>query len=615
MHYQIIIYLLVLIGSISVPSSINAQILKKAGELLLPSNSGNSDTVNPKGVGVDVLEELKTDSARIAELMLEVEQMRLNEILLKTQLEANNQHVVEDSLKKAAQKQRIDSLRAITPGVPVVIEEDTLFKIYAARGGHSAFDRAETTMETIMKIGHDRRLRRDSVYLLDNDSYIDIMYGDKVIISVTENDALWHSTTPDVLAETWMPIINDKISLLKAENSFWQILKRAALFVLVIIMQYLLVKFINFLFRKLRREIIWLKVHKLKPLVIKDYELLNTKYLCRALLVISRFLRYALLLFFFILTVPILFSIFPQTEGLALKIFDYIVDPIKMVIKSIIEYIPNLFIIAIIWYCVRYIVKGFRYISDEIQSEKLKISGFYSDWAEPTFNIIRFLLYAFMIAMIYPYLPGSESGVFQGISVFVGLIVSLGSSSVISNFIAGFVITYMRPFKKGDFIKVNDTVGNVVEKSPFITRIRTIKNELVTIPNTFITTSDTVNYSASARQYGLIIHTMLTMGYDVPWRKVHELLIDSALKTKGVLEHPAPFVLETELNDNYMCYQINAYIKEADDMPVIMSDLLQNIQDYFNEAGIELFAPHHFTTKSRCEVSPVKVDISSISAK
>ncbi len=200
---------------------------------------------------------------------------------------------------------------------------------------------------------------------------------------------------------------------------------------------------------------------------------------------------------------------------------------------------------------------------------------------------------------------------FQGISVFVGLIVSLGSSSVITNFIAGFVITYMRPFKTGDFIKVNDTVGNVIERSPFITRVRTIKNEIVTIPNSFITTSNTVNYSSSARQYGLIIHTMLTMGYDVPWRKVHELLIDAALKTKGVLEHPTPFVLETELNDNYMCYQINAYIKDADEMPKIMSDLLQNIQDLFNEAGIELFAPHHFATRSRCEVAPVKVDIST----
>ncbi len=608
--WKILLIFIFIFGSLMNPSFGEAQILKKAGEFLLPS-SHQSDSLKQDGASLPK-EELKSDSVRVIELMLELEEMKLNEILLKSKLDENNQSHMQDSLKKAHRIHQIDSLRAVTPGVPVVVEKDTLFKIYAARGGHSAVDRAETASQVISKIGKERRLRRDSVYLLDNDSYIDIMYGDKVIISVTENDALWHSTTPNVLAKTWMPIIADKIEILKAENSFGQILKRAALFVLVIFFQYLMLKLINFLFRKLRRQIIWLKVHKLKPLVFREYELLNTNYLCRILLVLCRILRYVVLIFFFIITIPILFSIFPQTESLAMEIFYYIIDPIKMVVKAIIEYIPNLFIIAIIWYCVRYIVKGLRYISEEINSEKLKITGFYPDWAEPTFNIIRFLLYAFMIAMIYPYLPGSESGVFQGISVFVGLIVSLGSSSIISNFIAGFVITYMRPFKAGDFIKVNDTVGNVVEKSPFITRIRTIKNEIVTIPNSFITTSNTVNYSSSARQYGLIIHTMLTMGYDVPWRKVHQLLIDAAIKTDGVLEHPAPFVLETELNDNYMCYQINAYIKDADDMPYIMSDLLQNIQDAFNEAGIELFAPHHFTTKSSCEVAPVRVDVSTL---
>ena len=239
----------------------------------------------------------------------------------------------------------------------------------------------------------------------------------------------------------------------------------------------------------------------------------------------------------------------------------------------------------------------FRYLSREIESEKLKISGFYPEWAQPTFNIVRFLLYAFMIAMIYPYLPGAKSGVFQGISVFVGLIVSLGSSTVISNFIAGFVITYMRPFKPGDFIKVKDTIGTVVEKTPFITRMKTIKNEIVTIPNSFIMSGDTVNYSASARKYGLIIHTVMTMGYDVPWRRVHELLIKSALQTEGVLEDPKPFVLELDLNDNYMCYQINAYIKNADEMPEIMSDLLQHIQDNFHDAEIDLVAPHFFSKR------------------
>ena len=588
----IISYLLFIIVLSVFPVDARPQLIRKAGQLLSSDSGAVSDSLGRYD------SEKLSDSVRLQELSMQLEEMRLNEMMLRNELAnvANRNHLA-DSLKRAEQCRRIDSLRAVTPGVAVVVEKDTLFRIFASRGGYSAADRAEAVSEILTKIGEDRRIRSDSVYLLDNDGFVDIMYGDKVILSVTEQDGLWCATTQQQLAEIYKPIIEDKIRLMKEENSFWQILKRAALFVLVLFGQYLILKLINYFFRRLRRRIIRFKNQRMRPLVVRDYELLNTRRLGRMLIALSNILRYIVLLLLFIFTVPILFSIFPQTEDLALRIFSYIVDPIKMVVKAIVDYIPNLFIIAIIWYCVRYIVKGLHYISNEIQSEKLKISGFYPDWAEPTFNIIRFLLYAFMIAMIYPYLPGSESGVFQGISVFVGLIVSLGSSTVISNFIAGFVITYMRPFKKGDFIKVNETIGNVIEKSPFVTRLRTIKNEVVTIPNSFIISSNTVNYSASARQYGLIIHTMLTMGYDVPWRKVHQLLIDAALHTPGVMEHPVPFVLETELNDNYMCYQINAYIKNADDLPVIMSDLHQNIQDYFTEAGIELFAPHHFSTR------------------
>ncbi|MDE6393840.1 MAG: mechanosensitive ion channel family protein, partial [Duncaniella sp.] len=200
----------------------------------------------------------------------------------------------------------------------------------------------------------------------------------------------------------------------------------------------------------------------------------------------------------------------------------------------------------------------------------------------------------FMIAMIYPYLPGANSGVFQGISVFVGLIISLGSSTVIGNIIAGLVITYMRPYKLGDRIKLNDTTGNVIEKTPFVTRLRTPKNEVVTIPNSFIMSSHTVNYSASARQFGLIIHTTVTIGYDAPWRLVHQLLINAARNTPGVLEEPKPFVLETELQDYYPCYQINAYIKDVDRQAQIYSALHQSIQDTFNEAGVEIMSPHYY---------------------
>lgn len=197
--------------------------------------------------------------------------------------------------------------------------------------------------------------------------------------------------------------------------------------------------------------------------------------------------------------------------------------------------------------------------------------------------------------MIYPYLPGSNSGVFQGISVFVGLIVSLGSSTAIANIIAGLVITYMRPFRIGDRIKLGETEGNVIEKTPFVTRIRTPKNEVVTIPNSFIMSSHTTNYSSSARDYGLIIHSKVTFGYEVPKEEVLDLLINSALATPpGVLSKPEPFVLETELHDYYAVYQINAYIKDANKLAQLYSDLHQTIHDKANEAGIELMSPPHY---------------------
>ena len=268
-----------------------------------------------------------------------------------------------------------------------------------------------------------------------------------------------------------------------------------------------------------------------------------------------------------------------------------------------------LFAILIICFAVKYLVRLVHYLSREVEAGRLKFGGFYPDWAMPTYHIIRFLLYAFMIAMIYPYLPGAKNGVFQGISVFVGLIISLGSSTVIGNVIAGLVITYMRPFKLGDRIQLNDTTGNVIEKTPLVTRIKTPKNEVVTIPNSFIMSSHTVNYSASAREYGLIIHSEVTIGYDVPWRQVHQLLIEAALNTPGVIDDPRPFVLETSLSDWYPVYQINDYIREADKLAQIYSDLHQNIQDRFNEAGVEIMSPHYMAMRDGNESTIPKDDL------
>ena len=551
-----------------------------------------------------------SDSVRMADMKKELEEARLSEANMRMEMEQMRlKAFAADSVKLAQQRARIDSLRQFTPGVPVVVEGDTLFYLYTKRGGYTPLQRAEMIDAAIMQLGKRFTLHPDSVYIESSDIVTDLMYGNKVIASFTDQDGLWEGRSREQLATDKRKIVVQKLKELKEEHSLWQLGKRILYFVLVLAGQYLLFWLTGWLFRKLKVRIQKLKDTRLKPISIQNYELLDTQRQVNLLIFLSNLLRYVIMRLQLLMTVPLLFAIFPQTKGLAYQIFSYIWNPIKNILVGIVDYITKLFAILISCFAVKYLVRLVHYLSREVEAGRLKFGGFYPDWAMPTYHIIRFLLYAFMIAMIYPYLPGAKNGVFQGISVFVGLIISLGSSTVIGNVIAGLVITYMRPFKLGDRIQLNDTTGNVIEKTPLVTRIKTPKNEVVTIPNSFIMSSHTVNYSASAREYGLIIHSEVTIGYDVPWRQVHQLLIEAALNTPGVIDDPRPFVLETSLSDWYPVYQINAYIREADKLAQIYSDLHQNIQDRFNEAGVEIMSPHYMAMRDGNESTIPKDDL------
>lgn len=581
----------VILITLLIATRVHAQLQETLQQIL-----GNDTTPTVSAIPVD--------STLLKQMQEELEAARLNEANMRLEMEQLRlQTFAADSLKLAEQKARIDSLRRVTKGVPVTVDGDTLFYLYTKRGGYTAQARAEMDATVITELGERFSLQPDSVYIENSDIVTDVMYGDKVIVSFTDQDGLWENCTRQQLAQKVRTIIVDKLREMHEEHSFMQLCKRILYFILVLVGQFLLFRLTLWLYRKSKVRIQRLKDTKLKPISIQNYEILDTQKQVNLLIFSASMVRYLLVFLQLLITVPMLFAIFPQTQNLAYKILSYIWNPVKGILKDIADYIPNLFTILVIYYAIKYVIKGVRYLAMEVDSGRLKINGFYPDWAMPTFHIVQFLLYAFMIAMIYPYLPGSDSGVFQGISVFVGLIVSLGSSTVIGNIIAGLVITYMRPFKMGDRIQLNDTTGNVIEKTPLVTRIRTPKNEVVTIPNSFMMSSHTVNYSVSARTYGLIIHSEVTIGYDAPWRKVHQLLTDAALATPGVQAEPEPFVLETSLSDWYPVYQINAYIKDADNMGQIYSDLHQNIQDYFNKAGIEIMSPHYMATRDGNETT------------
>jgi len=486
------------------------------------------------------------------------------------------------------------SLRKTYEPAPVAPFRDTLFHISAGFGSFTPLERAETITERIQTVSSKSgKFHADSLCILQEAGMVHIIYRDIIVMSITETDARLYGTTQLSMAHDYEKIIGDAIVQRQKDVGLINILLKVFWVVLIITVQYFLIRIVNYLFRKISVRVEQLKGTKIKTIRFKSYVLMDEGKTTRFILFLNRILRLLIIILMLYLSVPMVLSVFPATQGLARILFGYVLTPFKGIFLGIIEFIPNLITIIVIVIVFRYLIKGLRFLTEEIHKGRLTLKGFYPDWAYPTFNIIRILLYAFMFIVIFQYLPFHDKPVFQGVSVFIGIVFTLGSTSIIGNIVSGLVITYMRPFKVGDRIKIGEVVGNVVEKTPFVTRIRTPKNEEITIPNSSIMSAQTLNYSHSARTYGLILHTTAGVGYDIPWRKVHELLLEAGKRTPNLLDHPKPFILQTALDDFYANYQLNVYVADADKMALIYSDLHQNIQDVFNEAGIEMIAPHY----------------------
>lgn len=297
----------------------------------------------------------------------------------------------------------------------------------------------------------------------------------------------------------------------------------------------------------------------------------------------------------------VILKLFPGTQQLSELVFGHIMIPLSKGSSAIINFLPNLFIIGIVIAISNYVMDFSRFFFREIEDGNIRFNGFYPEFAMPTYKIVRFLITIFSIIIIFPYLPGSQSPAFKGISVFLGILFSLGSSSAVSNIIAGIMITYMRPFKVGDRVKIADTIGDIVEKGLLVTRIKTIKNIYIAIPNSLILGTHITNFSFMNNEVPVIINSKITIGYDVPWKTVHDLLIKSARNTSHILQEPAPFVFQTNLSDFYVEYEINAFTTDVNQMSIIYSELHQHIQDEFAKHNVEIMSPHYRVIRSSNE--------------
>ena len=486
-----------------------------------------------------------------------------------------------------------DSVAIENAGVPVEIDGRPVLVIYAPIGGFTPQERAEGIQHRIIALGKRRDTAPEAIHAEDRGTWTEVLAGTDRIMGITAGDAKAAERTRPELAAEYTEIIRQVVKQYREDHTWRQVLW-GALYALLVTAGFVGLLALLFLIRHRARSMVeeWLGLFETEA-PAQSLGIRIRRHLGRPAGALIRVAFWIVVLALVQTYGTLVLRFFPSTKYTSYQITNWLFSELTGFGKVVIDYIPHLILLVFICLVTSYLIKLNEHIFGEIRDQRLAIRSFYPDWAEPTAKLVRLLIIAAAAVVAFPYLPGSESPAFKGISVFLGVLLSLGSTSAIAHGVAGTILTYMRAFQVGDFVRIGNDVGEVVEKTLLVTRIRTQKNEIVTIPNGTVLGGVVVNYSAEAKNEGVIFHTTVTIGYAASWRQVHELLISAALATDDVLHDPPPFVLQTALNDFYVAYELNAYTDKPRNMLDVYSVLHQNIQDKFNEAGVEINSPHY----------------------
>ncbi len=477
---------------------------------------------------------------------------------------------------------------------PVMIDDMLLFSVRGI-AAFPAGERARAITRRIREIASDPKIRTDSLKTVVKPDCTEIAAGGIIIARVFDADAALEleNMPRGLLAEVYLQRIREAVEKYRLDRAPARLLRSGLVAAGATAGFVGLLLLFLWLFRKLMSLIESKTKVRIQKLEAKSRDLLKAGKLGKALTDLLRMARLILVFLLVYLFLDFVLSLFPWTRLLSRNLGDYVLRPLGNMGLAIVDYIPNLIVIVLVIVVVRFALKLIRSLFLGIENKTIEIRGFDNDWAMPTYKIIRVLAVALCAVMIYPYVPGTSSMAFKGLSVFAGLLISLGASSAISNIIAGYTMTYRRAFRVGDRVKIGDHVGDVTAMRLLVTHLKSPKNEEIVVPNSLILNSQIVNFSSVARDKGLILHTDVTIGYDVPWRQVNAMLLTAAEKTPGVLREPKPFVYQKSLGDFYIDYELNAFTDTPLAMQKTYSDLHKNILDAFNEHGVQITSPHY----------------------
>jgi small-conductance mechanosensitive channel len=438
----------------------------------------------------------------------------------------------------------------------------------------------------------------------ESENSTDIIAGNQRLVSVFDADAAIDRISRQVLARIYLARIKSSIEGYRRDRRPGNLVRDAGYSLIAIIVLIGALFVIRQLYRKLYSILERRYKSRVQALRIQSLEFVRAESVWTALTGTLRTIHLILALIMFYICFHLVLGFFPWTRTSAAHLLGFVMRPLLMIGEGLLKYVPNLVFITVLIILTRYFLKLMRLFFTGIENRILKISAFDPDWARPTYKIARLLVVVFAMVVAYPYIPGSESPAFKGLSLFLGVLFSLGSSSAISNIIAGYMITYRRAFKVGDRVKIDAYTGDVTEIRLQVTHLRTVKNEEVIVPNSAILAGQVVNFSSFARQHGLVLHTSVTIGYDVPWRQVDAMLLLAAQRSEGILREPKPFVLHKSLDDFFVNYELNVYTDTPQEMTQIYSELHRNILDAFNEYGVQIMSPHYERDPEQAKIVP-----------
>ena len=486
---------------------------------------------------------------------------------------------------------------------PVRIDGVVLFRV---RGTSSfpAERRAAEIASRIQAAAQDPGFRPDALRTVDSDIAVEILAGDRRLMAVLDADARLEHVSRKELVLVYMTHIREAIEGYRAARDPRNLLRGALYALAATAALTVAVTGIAWLLRRIN-ALLERRVHeRIRSVRIQSFQILRAEQIWEALRGTLRFARAMIVLAIVLVYLQFDLGLFPWTRPFASRILDFVVEPLKSMGAGIVAAIPNLIFLAVLVVVTRYALKLVRTFFDAVGRGRVTLAGFDPEWASPTYKIIRLAIVVFAVVVAYPYIPGSESAAFKGMSLFLGVVFSLGSSTAISNILAGYMMTYRRAFRVGDRVKIGGQIGDVVDMRLQVTHLRTPKNEEVIVPNATILNSEVVNYSTHARKGGLILHTTVGIGYETPWRQVEAMLLMAADRTPGLLKDRAAFVLQKALGDFAVTYEINVYCDDAQAMARVYAELHRSILDVFNEYGVQIMTPAYEGDPGQAKVVP-----------